>query len=177
MAKETIQVKGKDVRILKGKDFDFICLTDIINAANANPNDTLKNYLRNKGNINFLGVWESVHNNDFNKVGFDLIRMRTGDNNFTLSFSEWVSKTGAIGVKSEKGRYGGTYAHEEIAIQFTTWFSPEFYVYFIKAFKRMAELEKQSTQFFLDKLLTNSLENANLAQSILEMRNLLGKGN
>ena len=169
MAKSKIDVQGKQVRILKGDSFDFICLSDIAKAGGADPNDTLKNYLRNKSNINFLGVWESVHNDSFDEEGFNSIKLRTGDNNFTLSVTEWIKKTKAHGMKTERGRFGGTYAHEEIAIQFATWFSPEFYVYFIKAFKKLAEAENRTAQFFLDKIFDNSLENNRLAKELQEL--------
>ncbi len=83
----------------------------------------------NKSNINFLGEWEAANSvKNFNKVGFDLIKYRTGDSNFSMSISEWVKQTQAIGIVSEKGKYGGVYAHKEVAIQFTTWFNAAFYV-------------------------------------------------
>ena len=170
MAKAKIEVQGKEIRIIKGEKFDFICLSDIAKAGGADPNDTLKNYLRNKGNINFLGVWESVHNEQFDSEGFNSIKLRTGDNNFTLSVTEWLNKTNAFGMQTKRGRYGGTFAHEEIAIQFATWFSPEFYVYFIKAFKSLAADQNKTSQFFLDKILNNSLENSQYVETILELQ-------
>ena len=169
MAKAKIDVQGKEIRIIKGAPFDYVCLSDIAKAGGANPNDTLKNYLRNKSNINFLGIWESVHNENFNEQGFKDIKFRTGDNNFTLSVTEWIKKTNACGMKSQRGKYGGTYAHEEIAIQFATWFSPEFYVYFIKAFKNLAAAENRTAQFFLDKIFDNTLESNQLAKDLQQL--------
>ena len=170
MEKRKIIVQGSEVRLAKKDNIDFICLTDIVKAGDADPHDTIKNYLRNKGNINFLGVWESVHSEQFNIEGFNNIKFKTGDNNFTLSVSQWIKETNAVGVFTERGKYGGTYAHEEIAIQFSTWFSAEFYVYFIKAFKQLAELEDKSTHFFLDKIFNNSLENNRIAAELLNKK-------
>ena len=174
MDKQKFSVRGHDIRILEEDGYKYICLTDIAKADPRvkQPNDVIKNYLRNNNNVKFLAVWESVHNPDFKTVGYDRIKKDTGDNNFTLSVAEWIRETDALGIKSFPGRYGGTYAHEEIAIQFTTWFSPEFYVYFIKAFRHLAENEAQSLLWYMEKITTNALENADLAQTIIKIRKL-----
>ena len=174
MAKQTIDVQGHAIRLLQEDSLHYICITDIVKSDPkvSTPNDVIKNYLRNNNNVKFLAVWEAVHNDDFNANGYNRIKRDIGDSNYTLSVSEWIRETNAVGLKSFAGRYGGTYAHEEIAIQFTTWFNPEFYVYFIKEFKRMAEEERRSLLWYLDKITTNALENATLAQSVIEQRNL-----
>lgn len=174
MSKQVIEVEGSKIRLLQEEGLNYICLTDIVRSDPkvSSPNDIIKNYLRNNNNVKFLAVWEGVHNSDFDMKGYHRIKRDTGDSNYTLSVSEWIRETSAIGLKSFSGRYGGTYAHEEIAIQFTTWFSPEFYVYFIKEFKRMAEQEQRALLWYLNKISNNALENAALAQNAIEHKNL-----
>lgn len=168
MKKQKIQIKGQEVRIIKGDKFDLVCLTDIVKAGGANPQSVLENYLRNKGNINFIGAWETLYNENFNTLGFEGIRNRIGDNDFYLSFGEWKKKTDAIGIHVEKGRYGGTYAYDEIAIQFSNWFNPLVYIHFIKAFKELAAIEHKTTQFYLNKIFNNTLEANQLTQFLIE---------
>lgn len=168
MEKKKINIRGQEVKIVKGDDFDFICLTDIVKVGGGNPQSVLENYLRNKGNINFMGAWETLYNEKFNTPGFEGIRNRTGDNDFYLSFGEWKKQTGAVGIYTEKGKYGGTYAHDEIAIQFSNWFNPLVYIHFIKAFKELAAIEKKSTQFYLNKIFNNTLEANQLTKFLIE---------
>lgn len=101
----------------------------------------IKNWIRNKNTIEFLGIWERIYNQYFNMVEFDLIRIEAGTNRFTMSVAQWVEKTSAIGVISKTGRYGGTYAHKDIAMEFATWISPEFKLLVIKEFERLKENE------------------------------------
>ncbi len=133
MAKQTIKIKDTTVRI----EGDFICLTDIAKSGRSPAGDIIKNYLRNRSNIEFLGLWEQLNNQSFNSVNFHLIRNDLGLNDFILSVSEWIKKTDARGIRSKAGRYGGTFAHKDIAFQFATWFSPSFYLYLIKEYERL----------------------------------------
>lgn len=101
------------------------------------PRDYIRNWLRNASTVQYLGVWEKVHNPDFNVVEFHHIKAELADNTFLMSVAKWINRTGAVGMEAKSGRYGGTYAHNEIALQFATWLSPEFHVYLVKEFKRL----------------------------------------
>lgn len=142
--KSTITVKGAVVSILSRDTGDFISLTDIAKFKNADhSDDVIRNWLRNRNTIEFLGVWERLNNPGFKPVEFDGIRIQTGLNSFTLTPKQWIEKTGAIGVISQAGRYGGTYAHKDIAFEFSSWISVEFKLYLIKEFQRLKEDESQ----------------------------------
>ncbi|MEI4408190.1 KilA-N domain-containing protein, partial [Streptococcus agalactiae] len=97
----------------------------------------INNWLRSKDNIQFLGLWESMHNPDFKPIEFDRFRNEAGSNAFTLSPQKWIEKTNAIGIVSKSGRYGGTFAHSDIAMEFASWISPEFKLYIIQDYKRL----------------------------------------
>ena len=103
----------------------------------------MRNWLRNRSTVEFLGIWERLNNPDFNPVEFDGIRMQTGINSFVLTPKQWVEKTGAVGIRSSAGRYGGTYAHKDIAFEFASWVSVEFRLYLIKEFQRLKQDESQ----------------------------------
>jgi len=121
-----------------------ISLTDIAKYKNPDhPDDVVRNWLRNRSTVEFLGIWERLNNPDFNPVEFDGIRMQTGINSFVLTPKQWVEKTGAVGIRSSSGRYGGTYAHKDIAFEFASWVSVEFRLYLIKEFQRLKEEEGQ----------------------------------
>jgi hypothetical protein len=118
----TIEVQGTAITILSQKEQDFICLTDIARFKNPERGDDLvRNWLRNRNTVEFLGVWERLNNPNFNSVEFDGIRMQAGLNSFTLNPKQWIEKTGAVGIVSSAGRYGGTYAHKDIAFEFASW--------------------------------------------------------
>jgi len=136
--KETIHAKGFDIAIYT-QDFqnEFISLTDIARYKSDEPNDVIKNWMRNRDTIEFLGLWESLHNPDFKPVEFDGFRKEAGLNAFTLSPQKWIEKTNAIGIVSKSGRYGGTFAHSDIAFEFASWVSAEFKLYIIKDYKRL----------------------------------------
>ena len=122
-----IEVQGTDITILTQKEQDFICLTDIARFKNPERSDDLmRNWLRNRNTVEFLGVWERLNNPGFNSVEFDGNRSQAGLNSFTLTPKEWIEKTGAMGIISSAGRYGGTYAHKDIAFEFASWISVEF---------------------------------------------------
>ena len=117
---------------------DFISLTDIAKLKDSdNPRYIIQNWLRNRNTIEFLGVWESLYNPSFNRVEFDAFRSQAGLNSFVMTPQKWVESTGAIGIISKAGRYGGTYAHKEIAFEFASWISVEFKLYLVKEFERL----------------------------------------
>ncbi len=137
--KEKIEAKGFSIEIYT-EDFknDYISLTDIARYKNINePKDVVKNWLRVRDTIEFLGLWETIHNPNFKGVEFDAFRKEAGSNAFTLSPQRWIEKTNAIGIVSKSGRGGGTYAHPDIAMEFASWISAEFKLYLIQDYKRL----------------------------------------
>ena len=136
--KDTIEAKGFAIQIYT-EDFknDYISLTDIARYKSDEPFIVINNWLRGKDNIQFLGLWESMHNPDFKPIEFDRLRNEAGSNAFTLSPKKWIEKTSAIGIVSKAGRYGGTFAHSDIAMEFASWISPEFKLYIIQDYKRL----------------------------------------
>lgn len=132
---KVITVKGKDITVLKKGDEHYISLTDMLRAKDGDF--FISDWLRNRNTVEFLGVWESVNNPDFNYGEFAIIKSQAGLNNYKISAKEWVTKTGAIGLLATAGRYGGTYAHSDIAFEFGMWISAEFKVYLIKEFQRL----------------------------------------
>jgi hypothetical protein len=138
----TLAVKGASVDVLSENRQDFISLTDIARFKNPERSDDLvRNWLRNRNTVEFLGIWETLHNPDFNSVEFDGIRIQTGLNSFILTPKQWIEKTAAVGIISSTGRYGGTYAHKDIAFEFASWVSVEFKLYLIKEFQRLKDEE------------------------------------
>ena len=141
--KEIIEAKGFAIQIYT-EDFknDYISLTDIARYKNVHePKDVVKNWLRVRDTIEFLGLWETIHNPNFKGVEFDSFRKEAGTNAFTLSPQRWIEKTNAIGIVSKSGRGGGTFAHPDIAMEFASWISPEFKLYIIQDYKRLKEDE------------------------------------
>ncbi len=140
MAKnKTINVKGTEIIILtdSGKD-EYISLTGIARYRDAERSDyILQNWLRNRSTIEFVGLWEQFNNPNFNSIEFDGIKNLAGSNSFSLTPKRWIEATNAIGIISKTGKYGGTFAHRDIAFEFATWISPEFKFYFIKEFQRL----------------------------------------
>lgn len=136
--KETIHAKGIDIGIYT-TDFqnEFLSLTDIARYKSDEPNDVIRNWLRNRDTLEFLGLWESLHNPDFKPVEFDGFRSQAGLNVFTMSPSKWINGVNAIGIVVKPGRYGGTYAHSDIAFEFASWVSAEFKLYIIRDYKRL----------------------------------------
>lgn len=136
--KETIHAKGLDIGIYTN-DFqnEFISLTDIAKYRSDAPNDVIKNWMRNRDTIEFLGLWEILHNPDFKPVEFDGFKKQAGSNAFTMSPTKWIDNVKAIGIVSKAGRYGGTYAHSDIAFEFASWISAEFKLYIIKDYQRI----------------------------------------
>jgi len=144
MAKKNkiVEVKGVEVTFSKTDKNDYICITDIAKYKNPDaPRDIIKNWMRNKNTIELLGLWEKLNNPNFKQVEFDLFRNEAGFNHFVLSPQKWIVTTNAIGLQSKSGRYGGTYAHIDIALEFASWVSVEFKFYLIKEFQRLKDKE------------------------------------
>ena len=140
--KSVIEVQGAAITVLNQREQDYICLTDIARFKNPERSDDLvRNWLRNRNTVEFLGVWERLNNPGFNSVEFDGIRIQAGLNSFVLTPKQWVEKTGAVGIVSSTGRYGGTFAHKDIAFEFASWISVEFKLYLIKEFQRLKDDE------------------------------------
>ena len=143
----SIAVKGTAVTVLSQQQQEFISLTDIARYKDAERTDYLiSNWLRNRETVEFLGIWEQLHNPGFNPIEFDGIKKQAGLNSFILTAKRWIDSTGAIGLISKPGRYGGTYAHKDIAFEFASWVSVEFKLYLIKEFQRLKDEENDRLQ-------------------------------
>ena len=139
-----INVKDKEISIISIAETDFISITDIAKYKNPNnADDVIKNWMRNRNTIELLGLWETIHNPDFKPVEFDGFRREAGLNSFVLTPKKWIDTTQAIGIISKSGRYGGTFAHKDIAFEFASWVSVEFKLYFIKEFQRLKDEEQK----------------------------------
>lgn len=136
-----LNVKDVSVSVVKVGNEDYISLTDMLKAKDGEF--FFSSWLRNRNTVEFLGIWEKINNPDFNCVEFDIIKSQAGLNSFRLSAKEWSEKTNAVGIVSKAGRYGGTYAHKDIAFEFAMWISPEFKVYLIREFQRLKEEEQK----------------------------------
>ena len=136
---DKINAQGTEITILSApSQDDYISLTDIARHKNPHePKDVVKNWLRIRNTIDFLGLWETLYNPNFKGVEFDSFRNQAGSNAFTMSPTKWIETTGAIGIVSKSGRYGGTFAHSDIAFEFASWISAEFKLYIIKDYKRL----------------------------------------
>ena len=139
-----LDVKGKEILVYSKGEKDFICITDIARYKDSQRTDyIIQNWLRNRNTIEFLGIWEQINNPDFKPIEFDGFRKQAGLNSFTLTAKQWIEKTNAIGLVSKSGRYGGTFAHKDIAFEFATWVSVELKLYLIKEFQRLKEDENR----------------------------------
>lgn len=138
VVKDTIKAKGFEIGIYT-EDFqnEYISLTDIARYKSDDPTAVIQNWMRNRDTVEFLGLWESLHNPNFKPLEFEGFRMQAGLNAFTLSPTKWINVVNAIGIVSKPGRYGGTYAHSDIAFEFASWISVEFKLYIIKDYKRL----------------------------------------
>jgi len=142
--KENINVQGTAVAVLSHKQDDYISLTDMAKYKNANATGlVISHWLSTRYTVEFMGVWERINNPDFNVTDFSNIKNESGSNGFVLTSKQWIEKTNAIGIIAKPGRYGGTYAHRDIAFEFATWLSPEFKFYLITEFQRLKEDEQQ----------------------------------
>jgi len=141
MAKN-IEVKGTNVRILKREESDYISLTDMAHYKEPGRTDhVIQNWMRNRNTVEFLGIWEQLNNPNFKPLEFEGFRRKAGLNSFVLTPKQWIIATNAIGIVSKQGRYGGTYAHKDIAFEFASWISVEFKLYLIKEFQRLKDEE------------------------------------
>lgn len=137
-----VTAKGTPVMVVKMGEEDYISLTDIARYKSQEPTVVIGNWMRNRNTIEYLGIWEGLYNPDFKPIEFEGFKKSAGLNAFTLSPKQWVENTNAIGIQSKSGRYGGTYAHRDIAFKFAAWVSVEFELYFIKEFQRMKAQEQ-----------------------------------
>ena len=131
----TLDIQGTSVAVVTSPQGDYISLTDMLRAKDGDF--FISDWLRNRNTVEFLGIWESIYNPVFNYGEFAAIKSQAGLNSYKISVKEWVEKTGAIGLKATAGRYGGTYAHPDIAFEFGMWISPEFKIYLVKEFRQI----------------------------------------
>ncbi len=141
MAKITVQ--DTNVTVISVNEDDYISLTDIAKYKSDEPTAVIGNWMRNRNTIEYLGIWESLYNPLFNPLEFEGFKKEAGLNAFTLSPQKWINATNAIGIISKSGRYGGTYAHKDIAFKFASWISVEFELYIVKEFQRLKQEEQQ----------------------------------
>lgn len=149
MSNKIIEVQNIKVNITNIDDNDYISISDFgkYKEGKSKADDIIRNWLRNRITLEFLGTWESIYNPNFNSVEFDGFRKSAGLHTFTLSVTEWCDKTNAIGIYSKRGKYVGTYAHKDIAFEFASAISPVFKLYLIKEFERLKELENQNREW------------------------------
>lgn len=150
---KTVEVLGTAISIYQHEEGDYISLTDMVKGIE-NGLVLIEKWLRNKNTIEFLGVWEGIYNSDFNSPEFEGIKNQAGLNRFTLSVKQWVEKTGSKGIIARAGRYGGTFAHKDIAFEFASWISAEFKLYLIKEFQRLKEDEQKQLGWDIKRNLT-----------------------
>ena len=150
-----IEVKGISVAIVHQQQDDYISITDIARFKDANRTDyIIQNWLRTRNTIEFLGIWERLYNPDFNPIEFEGFRKQAGLNSFVLTSKQWITKTNAIGLIAKAGRYGGTYAHKDIAFEFASWVSVEFKLYLTKEFQRLKKSETKELDWNIKRNLT-----------------------
>ena len=140
-----------DIKIQTRDQADYICLTDIARYKDERTDYIIQNWLRNRDTIDFLGIWEQLNNPGFNPIEFDGIKRQAGSNSFILTAKQWIEKTRAIGITSKAGRYGGTYAHKDIAFEFASWLNPSFKLLIIKEFQRLKTDESARLGLYLIK--------------------------
>ena len=136
-----ITVQNTDINIVKVNGEDYICLTDMLRAKDGDF--FITDWLRNRNTLEYIGIWEKVYNPDFNYGEFATIRNQSGLNSFKISVKEFVARTNAVCLQAKAGRYGGTYAHQDIAFEFAMWISPEFKIYIVKEFQRLKTEEQK----------------------------------
>ena len=158
MNNNKIIVNNIQISIVQTNATDYICISDIAKAkeGNSSSKDIIKNWIRNRKTLEFIGTWEILYNANFNRVEFDSIKANAGLHTFTLNPSEWCEKTNAIGIYSKRGKYGGTYAHKDIAFEFASAISPVFKLYLIKEFQRLKEKENKGIEWNTKRILTKN---------------------
>lgn len=180
MKKDKIQIQGQPVRVEIRENGEYVCITDIAKTAGENYHDIVRNYFRNGSNISFLKIWEEIKNTEnFDANAAQEIINSSVKNSFTLSVKEWINSTNAIGIEAVVGRYGGTYAHKDIAIHFSTWLSPEAYMYMILEFQRLKSAEtkhlktiENTKNWIFEKVMRNAEELNTIARLGLDMQKL-----
>jgi hypothetical protein len=150
-----IDVQGREVVINTVNNEDYISITDIAKYKDENRTGyIIQNWMRNRNTIEFLGIWERLNNPDFNVIEFEYIKSQAGLNSFVLTSKNWIESTNAIGLVSKAGRYGGTYAHKDIAFEFASWVSVEFKLYLIKEFQRLKDQGQEQLDWNIKRNLT-----------------------
>jgi hypothetical protein len=148
-----LHVLGTEITYYQHQEDDYISLTDMVRGIE-NGLSLIEKWLRNKNTIEFLGIWEEIYNPDFNSPEFEGIRNQAGLNRFVLSVKQWVGKTNSRGIIAKAGRYGGTFAHKDIAFEFASWISPQFKLYLIKEFQRLKDEERKQLGWDIRRNLT-----------------------
>ncbi len=154
--KQKITVKGTEIVLFTREKEDYISLTDIARFKDSDRiNYIIQNWMRNQSTIELLGLWEKLHKPDFKGIEFDAFRNEAGSNSFTMTPKRWIEATNAIGITSKSGKYGGTFAHQDIAFEFASWISEEFKLYLLKEFQRLKkdELEQKKLQWNVSRTL------------------------
>ena len=142
MALRKIIVRGLDINLFTKDNEEYISLTDIAKSRDSErTNYIIQNWMRNRNTIEFVGLWEIIHNSNFKRIEFDAFKNQSGLNSFSLTPQRWSETTNATGIISKSGRYGGTFAHQDIAFEFASWISAEFKLYLLKEFQRLKEEE------------------------------------
>ncbi|MDM7857426.1 KilA-N domain-containing protein [Thiopseudomonas acetoxidans] len=154
MKNTKIQVQGSEITVFRLEQHDFISLTDIAKHKTDDSSAAIGNWMRNRNTIEFLGIWETLYNPEFKPIEFEGFKNQAGSNAFTLSPRKWIETTHAKGFVVKAGRYGGTYAHKDIAIKFASWISVEFELYLIKEFQRLKEVEQEHLGWSVKRQLT-----------------------
>ncbi len=167
-----IEVKGVKIQMETINGFDYVNLTDIAKQSPQKPAFTIRNWLRNSKTLLFLETWETLHNENFKVAEMSNFRLNSANEQFYFSVQTFVAETAAIGLISKSGRYGGTFARTEIALDFCAWYSPQFKVYLYNEFDRLKRLEEKTSQFYLNKILNNTLEASQLSQFLLDGQKL-----
>ena len=172
---EVLVVKGLDIRIINQLDEEYISLTDMLRGKDSGF--FISDWLRNRNTLEYIGIWESVHNPNFNYGEFAIIKNMSGLNNFKISVKELVNRTNAISIVSKAGRYGGTYAHKDIAFEFGMWISPEFKIYLVKEYQLLKKIKYQNTEWTAKRELSkiNYLTHASSIKENLIIKNLTDK--
>lgn len=142
MSKTKLSVNDIEIVFFKQNDDEYISITDMAKYRDSErTNYIIQNWMRTRSTVEFLGLWEQLHNANFKRIEFDAFRIESGSNSFTLTPKRWIESTNAIGIISKSGRYGGTYAHKDIAFEFASWLSPTFKLYLITEYQRLKEIE------------------------------------
>jgi len=170
---KVIYVEDKIININEYLGADYICLTDIVKGEEGN--DHIKNWMRNRNTVEFLGLWETLNNPGFKGVEFDTFRKQAGLNSFTLTPRKWIESTKAIGITSKAGNKGGTYAHKDIALEFCTWLSPLFKLLVLKEFQRLKQAETLQGQWDLRRYISKvnyKIQTEAIAEKLVPLSNL-----